>query len=146
TSALSLKKTWKRCRQTHARRVPLISGHSLVDAVAAPTPDNVEGAGRAVHCLAGHDVALKGVGSNHVIVVCIPRTPNQARSSEPVVGLKFRFNKAILDARSLFERQRKSRLARLLEHQPLRRCGVVAVHERVDIGRCLEPELLIWPR
>src|SRR5882724_3428248 len=99
-----------------AQMKPLVRWNRNVDAIAASAADNVEGAADALDGLVEDHVVFKRVGTNHVIVIRVPRAPDKAGGAilRPGDGLEHHFNEAVLDTGVVLEEQRKGRTSRLL--------------------------------
>src|SRR5262249_45304749 len=101
--------------------VPMVGWHWSSNPVAPRTPNNVECAADAVHGLVKNDIVFKGVGADYVIIVRVACPPNETGCAvrRPANGLESDMQEAIRDERIVFQEQRKSSLAGLLEHPRL---------------------------
>src|SRR5882762_1563637 len=89
---------------------PLIGWDRYVDAVATRPTDNVKRAANTADGLIEHDVVLKCVGADHVVIVRISGPPDEA--GRPVLGtgngLELHLDEAVLNVGVVLEKQRIS--------------------------------------
>src|SRR5216684_1423400 len=115
---------------------PLVGWDRNVDAVATRPTDNVKRAPDAAHSLVEHDVVLEGVGADHVIIVRISGTPDEAGRTVLGTGngLELYLDEAILDVGVVLEKERISSPTGLLNYVRSRRRRLVLFNRPFGIA------------
>ena len=98
-----------------------------IDPVAALATDNIKRTAGTVDGLVEHDVVFERVGTDHVIIVGISGSPDEARRAILGTGngLELCLDEAVPDIGIVLEKQRVSSPTRLLEYLQFRRRRLV---------------------